>query len=241
LSPTTATFLFEVVNFLLLAGLLGYFLFKPVRQSLERKRAAAEKSVSDAAAKLAEAERLRDEAKKERAALDGELQQLRKDALARAEQEAGDILSQARKAVQKEREAAKQALSGLSDAELARLAEAVADAAGKSVAMLLSKLDETALDRELVRAACRELRSSPAESRGTVVVETARPLEGDARREVEAELGDEARNAEFRVVPGLGAGIRITTRQGLVDASIGGLADYARRALGKALTEGEPG
>ena len=39
MSPTLSTFLFELTNFLLLAGLLGWLLFKPVRNALQERQA----------------------------------------------------------------------------------------------------------------------------------------------------------------------------------------------------------
>lgn len=236
MSPTMSTFLLEAVNFLLLAGALGFLLFKPVRAALERKRAEMETQTSEAAAKLAEAEKLREEAGKERAALEEELQKRREEAKAEAEKESSAILERAREAARRERESARKALSELSEAELDRLADAVAETTARTVGKLLSRLSSRELDRELVGAACRELRSLDGDALGRVVVETPSEIDEETRRELEEALGEAARDAEFRVLPDLGTGIRVTTKSGLVDASASGLADYARRSLAGTLT-----
>jgi F0F1-type ATP synthase membrane subunit b/b' len=79
-SPTWSTFLFEMANFLLLAAVLGWLFFRPVRDALEKRRAGLEAEDREAAEKLAEAERLRAEAADRRSELEASLATLRASA-----------------------------------------------------------------------------------------------------------------------------------------------------------------
>ena len=51
MSPRAVTFAFETANFLILAGLLSWFFFRPVRGALERRRAAANAQLEELDAK----------------------------------------------------------------------------------------------------------------------------------------------------------------------------------------------
>jgi len=57
LSATWVTFLFEAANFLLLAAVLGWLFFRPVRDALERRRSELESEQRAATEARAEAER----------------------------------------------------------------------------------------------------------------------------------------------------------------------------------------
>ena len=66
-SPTLTTFLFEAANFLVLAAVLGWLFFKPVRQALVDHREKFESDNRKATQKLAEAEKTRQEIEQTRA------------------------------------------------------------------------------------------------------------------------------------------------------------------------------
>lgn len=85
-----------------------------------------------------------------------------------------------------------------------------------------------------MRAACRELGEVPEDARRQSRVETARPLEAEARRMLSDVLGEDFRE---EVVADLGAGVRVTTRRGQVDASAAALAREAAQRLTESLTD----
>jgi F-type H+-transporting ATPase subunit b len=225
------TFLFETVNFLILVAMLGWLLFRPLRQALASRRAMLAQEMEETAAERAEVARLQEDIRQRSAALDAELDRQRQEALATAQQEAERIRTEARAGADREREAARSRLAHLEEAQLEHLAVAVATAAGAVVQRLLQQIGGPDLDRGLAQAACRELQALDGEALGAVTVESAHPLDQETQTALSAVLGDAARTAAFRVTPTLGTGIRISTAHGLVDASATGLAAFAQRVL----------
>jgi F0F1-type ATP synthase membrane subunit b/b' len=219
------------MNFLILAAVLGWLLFRPIRQTLAMRRAALAQEREDIAAKRAEVERLQDAIRQRTAAFDAELDQARQNTLAAAQQEAEHIRAEARASAERERAAARSQLAHLEEAQLERLGAAVAAVAGASVQRLLQQLASPDLDRGLGQAACRELQGLQGATLGAVMIEAAHPLDQDTQSALTTVLGDAARTATFRVTPTLGAGLRISTSQGVIDASVTGLAAFAQRVL----------
>ena len=235
MSPTLATFLFGVINVLLLIGLLTWLFFKPVRAALQAKQDAERQRRDELAARAADVERQRAELDERLRAFESEMTHLRQEHLAAATQQAAAIRAQARETAERERDSARRALAQLERAHVERLSAAVAAATRESVARLLATLSVPDLDVSLVRAACRQLATLDRRSLGAVLVECAHPLGDAARAEVTTALDGHAGAAEFRVVPDLGAGLRIVTAKGLIDASAAGIAREAERLLADAL------
>jgi len=227
-SPALANFLFEAANFLLLAAVLGWLLFKPVRRALDAERARHTQEEEEAKKLRSEAESLAKEARAARESSAKELDEHRREVLAAAQREASRLLEDARKTQLAERRALEQELKTLRDAEATALAETVGRIAAESVRRLLETLNGPSLDLALVRAACAELEALPSEARRSALVEGARPLEAEARRLLEDVLGEGFRE---RIVDELGAGVRVTTLAGEVDATALSLARRASQAV----------
>jgi len=230
MSPWLSTFLFQAVNFLFLAGALGWLLFKPIRRGLEAEQTQYVERQRQVEARLAEAERARAEVEAQRAPLERERERVREDARQAAARQAAALLAEARTQAEQEREALRLELEHRRFAWREGLENEAAALAARAVFQLLEWLAGPELDTALARAACRELQSLPTGALGHVVVESARPLPPEARELVGAALAG-VPGVEFRSVPRLGAGLRIVTGAGLVDASASGLAAYAERAL----------
>lgn len=230
MSPTLTTFLFETANFLALAAVLGWLFFKPVRQALTDHRTRLEALVTAADAKLAAAEQTRAEVESQRQAFRDELTKLRTETLEAARQEAATVIAQAREQAGRMRQVAEQQLTRLEEAQTATLARAAAAAAGTLVGQLLTWLKGTDLRAGLLHAACDQVRALALDAT-PVTVESAQALNNDERAQLDAALGSAAAGATYRIVSDLGAGVRITTMRGLVDASIAGLAQFGQRAL----------
>lgn len=232
MSPTWSTFLFEMANFLLLAAVLGWLFFRPVRDALEKRRAGLEAEDREAAEKLAEAERLRAEAADRRSELEASLATLRRSEHEEAERERARLLEAAREQAQRERETLKTELAALRRGQANRVASDAAATARDIVAGLLQRIDGPDLEQALREAAAREIAklaaSGPLEP---VMVESATALEPAALESLGQAAGVAGSQVSARVVPELGAGLRIVTVRGLVDASAAGLAAYAERAL----------
>jgi F-type H+-transporting ATPase subunit b len=231
-SPSWVTFLFEAANFLLLAALLGWIFFRPVRDALERRRAALASQESELAARRAALERERSEAEAQRSESEASLSSLRERVRRGAERERQQLLDSAREQAQREREALKTELAALRRGQTASLARDAAAAAADAVERLLRRIDGPELGRALLEAARREL----AELAGSgpvapLVVESAAPLAPEDLAALAGAAGLAPEDLAQHVVPELGTGLRIVTARGLVDASAAGLASHAERAL----------
>ena len=240
MSATVSTFLFELTNFLLLAGLLGWLLFKPVRTALQQRQAAEKTQIATLAEQTAEADRMRADLAQRQRAFEQEMAGLRAEHLAAVDQEAAAIRAGARDAANRERESMTRMLGHLEHAQAERLAAAVAATTRDSVERLLTSLGAPGLEAALIDSACRQVRGLDGGSLGAVLIESAQPLSADAETALRAALDHRATDADFRVVPGLGAGIRMTTARGLVDASAAGIASQAERLLIETLTNESP-
>ena len=232
MSADWATFLFEAANFLLLAGVLGWFFFRPVRDVLERRRSELESEQRAAADARAEAERALGEARTRRAELEGSLEELRERVQREAEAERDRLAQAARAQTQRERETLKEDLVSLRRAQARSLARDAAFAAKEIVVRLLGEMEGPDLEHALLGAACRELEklrsSGPL---APVVIESVRLLDDVALAALAEAAGVPAADAAHRVDPDLVAGLRVLTARGLVDASAAGLAAQAESLL----------
>lgn len=230
MSPTLMTFLFEAANFLVLAGLLSWLFFQPVRTALEARKSQLQNEGREAAEKLADAERRRVEQENCEAAFQRDLDRLRAEAKLVVDQEAERIRADARAAADRDRERMQREMFAMQESQLDRLAEQVAVASGAMVHALLNRF-ATDLDSALIRAACRELQALSSHDLAPVLVEAGRPLTDRERDQICVALGAGSQLFEVRVTSTLGSGVRISTARGLIDASSDGMAAYARRAL----------
>jgi F0F1-type ATP synthase membrane subunit b/b' len=224
-APWVANFLFEAVNFLLLVGALGWLFFKPVRAALDAERDRRAKEEGAAAEQRAQAEALAKEARRALEEGSRETERRRAEIVAAAEQQAARIREDTRQALEGERRTFARELEASRQAQAGALAETIGRIAGASVRDLLETLHGPSLDVALVRGACEQLRALPQAARRMATVECARPLDPESRR-----LLEDALSAGFseRTV---GAGVRITTAAGQVDASALAIARLAARDL----------
>jgi F-type H+-transporting ATPase subunit b len=231
-SPTAATFLFEAGNFLALAALLGWVLFRPVQNAIERRRAALDAEGREAAQKMADAERQVAELTAQRRELDASLDRVRTEARRQAEAEAQRIVESARAAVRREQEHLKATLAARRRQE-ARTASYDAAAAARSVVVqLLERVGGPDLDLALVGAACAELHALAARGAlAPVLIEAPHDLDERMRARIAEAARCAPASLQERIVPDLVGGVRVITAAGLVDASVAGLASVAERVL----------
>jgi F-type H+-transporting ATPase subunit b len=231
-SSSWATFLFEVANFLLLAALLGWFFFRPVREALEKRRGRLEAEEREAAEKLAEAERALAEAAERRSELETSLASLRERVREEAERERARMLDAAREQAQRERETLKTELTALRRGQAKRIAGDAAAAAREIVVRLLEQIEGPDLEQALANAAGRELaKLSAAGPVAPVIVEAADEIEASDRESLARAAGVADSELSVRIVPEVGAGVRVLTARGVIDASAAGLAAHAERVL----------
>lgn len=228
MSPALANFLFEAANFLLLAALLGWVLFKPVRRALDAERERYEREKKESERLRAEAEAQKQEAHLVLQAAQHQVDERRQEILATAKKQAAELLEQARETEHAERQALREELKAARKAETAALAEAVGGLAAEAVGRLLESLAGPSLDLSLVKAACEQLVALPTEALRSAMVESAHPLDEEQRALLQKVLGSEFRE---RVVAELGAGVRVTTPGGQVDATGVSIARRASQAV----------
>jgi F0F1-type ATP synthase membrane subunit b/b' len=231
-SPSWVTFLFEAANFLLLAALLGWIFFRPVRDMLERRRTALEAEEREAAEQRALAERALAEAAARQSELERSHAALRERVREEAEREGSRVLDAAREQAQRERETLEAELAALRRGQAKRIAADAAAAARGTVVRLLEQIEGPDLEQALLAAAGRELAKLAAG--GTVdplIVESAAALDSAALDALAQAAGVGGSEMSTRRTPELGAGIRILTARGLIDASAAGLAAHAERML----------
>jgi len=234
-SDTLSNFLFQVVNFLILVGVLSWLLFRPVRAAIEKRRTQIAQQEEQAAEKLADAERSRKDIEQRKAGLDQELRQKREQAKEQAKQEADSIVAQARADAEHEREALKRQLATLEDARIERISRIVASVAGQAVGQLLQQIAGTDLEKALLQEACQRLQSFDGNSISPVVVESARELSAEERKAIQQAVKHDSEEISFRVNDDLKVGLRISTNRGLIDVSDSGLAEFAERMLASQL------
>ena len=232
MSPRLVTFLYEAVNFIVLAMLLGWLFFKPARQALEEYRRRQEEALQNAEKIRADAERLHADIDAERAALNDELNRLRTEELAAARRQVQQLLAEADAlAARKQTDAIRR---------VRHLEETQSFGTGASCGRRGCKCcRETArADQQPqsgVGAGSLGVRRTAKESRkdalGSVRIETARPLLSEDRASIEALLNGVVPAAHYHVNESLQAGIRIWTAQGLIDASLAGLSLHAEQVL----------
>jgi hypothetical protein len=119
----------------------------------------------------------------------------------------------------------------LERSERQRLARVIAEATGASVDRLLQQIDQPDLNHALTLAACREIKAFDGNSLAPVRVESAHPLDEADRNALLESLGEAGETAEFHVIADLGAGLRVATSRGLVDASSAGLSTFVEHLL----------
>ena len=225
------TFAFEIANFVALAAVLAWLFFKPVRKALADQQAKASTLEEDAAQKLADAESLQQDIKSQRDALAGELEAMRIESRQVAKQEAEQIPAESRAHAERERAALNRDALHIERAQMAKIAEAVACATHSTMKRFLQQMDGPELEQTLIKAACRELQAFSSSSLAPVTIESAAPLDDDVRRLINASLGAAAQSTDFRVVPDLQGGLRISTAHGLIEASVTGLVNFAKQSL----------
>ena len=232
MSASWVTFAFEAANFLLLAALLGWLFFRPVRAAIERRRGQIEGEQRAAAAAREQAVREREQLLAERREQQTQQDALRERLQREAEGEKEASIAAAREQMQRERKRLEQELLAQRRAQVRTSARDAAHAACEVVRQLLAALKGPELEEMLACAACRELEGLRARGAlAPIVIESAEPLAPEARARVLAAAGAPSGPASERLDPELIAGLRVYTARGLVDATVAGASAQAERLL----------
>lgn len=193
-----ATFAFQTVNFLVLAGVLRYWLYRPVLAMIARRQREVEAPMAAAAAEQTKAAELHAEAERQHLAAAGERDrflleagrdaEVRRDQLlAEARRSADNLVEKAQERLARERTAAEANLQ-------ARAAELAATIAGRLLVVSGVEdasqhlLDEALRTIESMNGSGRATGAHAAAGVGEIRVVTAVPIEPGRRSAVEARL-----------------------------------------------------
>jgi F-type H+-transporting ATPase subunit b len=172
------TLALQAVNFLVLVWLLQRFLFKPVKQVIEKRKALAGKAFEEAAAAKAEAEAAQKDYQDKRSALEEERQSILKQAHESLEAERAKLLDQAKKEAEDYR---KNALADLEEERrraLKGLRAEIAETATGLAATLLAKSGAQPNHAEVLEQIAGKLASLAPEEQDRL----ARDLDGEQAR-----------------------------------------------------------
>ncbi len=104
------TFIFEALNFVVLAYVLYRLLYRPLRQAIDERKAATSKAQADAEKARADAEALKKTLEAQRAELDRTSDQILRNAREHAESERKKLLAETEKTLEQRRRDNQQAL-----------------------------------------------------------------------------------------------------------------------------------
>lgn len=242
----------QIVNFLILMGLLKYFLYDRIQNAMDRREENIRSRIADAEQKQAQAEKSR----KAHAQKQRELEQQKERILADARQKARDqeekLTQKAREAVQKQKARWQESLRQQQQAFLRQLrqmaGESVLTISRTAVAQLAdADLQQKAVRRfmdkigQLAHPDQRKLAQSLRRSGQGLTVKTAAPLTDELKAELEdilnQTLGSEkgALQVEYETNPELVLGLEIRTEDQKAAWSLsdylGGLESDIRRIL----------
>ncbi|MCM2372550.1 hypothetical protein [Aporhodopirellula aestuarii] len=211
MSPTITTFLFEAANFLILAGMLGWLFFNPVRDAIAEYRKKFETDNRVAAESLAAAEEMKRQIELERTNLQSELNEQRQRDREDAKQQIQQLLADARAAADREREQSHRLAMRMSETQADRIAEVAAISAAESVGRFLEEIGSVELQSAFVNAACQQLASLPQGKLSPVKVESSQTLSSEQIESLKTALGSAGEDADFRTDESLRVGLRVST------------------------------
>ncbi len=237
------TFLFEIVNFVVLAYILHRVLYRPLRAAIDRRRAAIAQAQADADKARADALAMQKQLQEQLADVDRQRHEALQKTRELAEAERQRLLAEAEKAIQGRQEDARAAIERQREDALRSLRAEVNAAAAGLAERLLREAAGTTLERQLARRLVESLSKLPEDERSRVredwksndgaVVESAAALDAASLEEinqaVEAVVGQKVKLA-VETRPALLAGARLRIGGRLWDASLAGQLESLRRA-----------
>ncbi|MGD2145972.1 MAG: F0F1 ATP synthase subunit delta [Anaerolineae bacterium] len=249
-----ATIAFQVINFLVLAGLLYRFVLRPVMGRVQERRAEKGRLMEQIRQDRREAERVRRELGERLAAAEEEAERIVREGEKRAETERQQMLEEIEKEIEHmladaredvqdmRRQAVDEFHDELIAAVLGVSAEAIGQVAPDEIHdTMLEQLTERIWEmgrEEMERV--RAFRRSLGERTPTAYVTTAKPLssqqQGDLARTLSA-LADRSVDIQIDSDPSLSAGMRVRLADIVVDNSIAGRLELLQEEVSQALRD----
>lgn len=229
------TFLFQVINFLVLVYILRRLLYRPLREAIDGRRETNARVQAEAEAARREAEALQKKLEGQLAELDGRREAEIKAARDRAESERQAMIAEAEAAIARRREEVDQRLAHEREEALGSIRTELLGAAVEAARRVLREAADVAIDRKLADRLVAELAQIPDDERlrlrgewgerEEAVVETATEMNGEVAgefgRAIES-LAGRPMDVAIRVRPDLLGGVRIRIGGHVWDASLSG-------------------
>jgi F-type H+-transporting ATPase subunit b len=242
------TFVFEIINFLVLLWLLQRLVYRPLRDGIARRRKALEEREQAAERAMLEAERLQEQRQHERE----ELAQLRDQVVREANEEAAEqrarILASAREDAEAERARVYRLLESERSAALSWVNQVAVERGTEVAGMLLMQLAPEAVEDALfeqLRKECerRDLSDSELSDPPEVEVSAASVPDNEKlnalRDSLERGLGKRPQLV-VREEPALRAGTVVRVGRHVLDASVAGQLDVFRERVKSELEREAP-
>lgn len=227
------TFLFEVLNFVVLAAVLYRLLYRPLHEAIDRRREAAARAQAEADKAREQAVSLQQQLQAQMAEVEQQREAVLRESREHAEDERKKLLAEAEVEMQLRREQERQALKREREETWRTLRGEMTSMAVDVVQRLLRESCDRTLNDQLALHLIEELRQLPAEKRQVVrdqwqpvdgaILETAHELdEATLRRitETAGELLGQPITLATTNVPALLGGVRLRLGGHIWDASL---------------------
>jgi len=234
------TFLFEVLNFLVLAYVLHRLLYRPLRAAVEKRQQETARARTEADKARQEAEELLQQVQERQARQEQERQKLLREAHQLAEADRKRLLAEAERTVRERQEEARKALDREREETLHALRGEMTDLALDLTRRLLKGAADRTLQTQLIRRLIETLHTLPEAERAQLrshwqpqdaaVLETAEELDGAALSEVADAVKtalDRQVTPSVSVRPELIGGVRLRLGGQVWDASLAGQLDHS--------------
>lgn len=237
------TFIFQIVNFVVVAFVLQRLLYRPLHEAIDRRREAALKAQTDAQRARQEAETLQARFAAQLAAAEGQREQWVREAHRQAEAEGKRLLDDARRTARQQSEEATRQVADERAEALAAVRQEIVNLAVDLAQRFLRQAADRTLQRQLVARLLESLAAVSEDERRQLLIgwQPGDPAVVETAEELDRESLDAISAAAARLA-GRQAAIQIKTNRALVsgvclrlgghvwDASLGGSLDEVRNA-----------
>jgi F-type H+-transporting ATPase subunit b len=236
------TFLFQIVNFTVLAYVLHRLLYRPLHDAIDRRRQATVQAQAEAERATRDAEAMQVRLEAERAEADRQREKLLREAHRQAETEGQRVLDEARKRAGEQADEAQEQLAHQREEALGAVRNKIVQLALDLAERLLTQAAGTTLHRQLAARLVESLETASAEDRRRLlagwtpedptVIETAEGLDRQSIDKISAAvaglLGQPVK-IKFALNSALISGVCLRLGGHVWDASLGGSLDEVRQ------------
>jgi F-type H+-transporting ATPase subunit b len=240
------TFLFEALNFVVLAYVLHRLLYRPLREAIEKRRQANARAQEAAAKARQEAETLQQQLREQLAGAEQQRREVIHQAREQADGERQKLLAEAERAAQRRQQEVRQALEQERKEALNSLQQEVIDQAIALARRLLGEAAERTLHQQLALRLVQTLEQLPDSERAQLragwqsgdgpVLESAQALDARTLEQITAAASAIVGRPVSLAVhsrPELLGGVRLRLAGHLWDGSLAGQVAVANSSPGK--------